>query len=68
VGAGIEADQADVVVEIPADDLRLGAVAVGELDEEMIGRPHARRPAGVRDHVRVRQHVALGRDDEAGAL
>ena len=44
---GVDSDETDVVVEIPADDLRLDAVAVGELDEEL-----ARRRARTRSRRR----------------
>ena len=49
----------------------LHAVAVPELDEDgacRLGRRGRIAFAGRRDHVRVREDVAVGGDDEAGAL
>jgi hypothetical protein len=66
--ARIDADQADVVKEVPADHLRLDSIPVVELDEQMARRPHAARPAGVRDHVRVREDIAVRRRHEPGPL
>ena len=66
----IDLDQPDVVVDVPAHDRRRNAVAVAELDEE-VGRRLDRAGAdlaGVRDHMRVREDVALRRDDEARSL
>ena len=48
------------------------ALAVAELDEDLVRalrrRRRSSRLAGVRDHVRVREDVAVVRDDEARAL
>src|SRR6185312_11001828 len=63
--------KADIVVDVPADDARLGAVAVPELDEDgarRLGRRGRIAFAGRRDHMGVREDVAVGGDDEAGAL
>ena len=65
----IDLDQPDIVVDIPADHLRAHAIAVLELDEQLIGgRNLAVALSRVRDHVRVREDVALRRDDESGSL
>ena len=64
----IDPDQADVIEEIPADEVRLDAITIGELDIEMLSSVNARALAGVRDHVRIRQDVALRGDDEARSL
>jgi hypothetical protein len=65
----IHLDQADVVVDVPAHDLRRDAITVLELDEQLVGgRDPAAPVARVRDHVGVREDVALRRDDEARAL
>ena len=70
VVGGIDADDADVAEQVPADDRRRHALAVAELDVELRGaRTHVRRAVGdVRDHVRVREDRAVAVDDEARAL
>ena len=68
VVARVDLDHADVVEQVPADDLAGEPVAVGEHDVDAGGAVDRRSLAGVRDHVRVREDVALVRDDEAGAL
>ena len=68
VGAGLDAQQGNVVVDVPADDLRADPVAVLEADEGVVGRARRRRVARVRDHVGAREDVAPRRDDEARAL
>ena len=74
VVARIDLDDADVVEQVPADDLAGNTVAVGEDDVDAGGAVDrgavsgARALAGVRDHVRVREHVPFVRDDEARAL
>ena len=54
----VDAEEPDVVEEIPADDFGLRAVAVLELDVDVVrcGRGIGGGVAGRRDHVRVRQH------------
>ena len=66
-------DHADVAEEVPADDLRLDALAVGELDVDRARGADRCRRAGlelgdVRDDVRVREDRAGPVDHEAGAL
>ena len=68
---GIDLDQGDVRVGVEADDLRRNAVAVAELDEDLLRL--LRRAAAVQapaagDHVGVGDDVAVLVDDEAGAL
>ena len=66
---GIDLDQPNVVVDVPPNDLRRDPIPVLELDEQLVGgRDLAATFARVRDHVRVREDVALRRDDEARAL
>ena len=69
--ARIDLDQADVVEDVPADDPRLDAVAVGELHIEICRRLGSRSGsalADVSDDVGVGEDVALPRHDEAGPL
>ena len=69
MGGRINLDQADIVEDVPADDRRGHAVPVPELDHEAIGRLDLLRAlAGVRDHVGVREDVALAGNHEAGPL
>ena len=67
----IDLEEPDVVVDVPADDARAHPVAVPELDENGVRRLRGRGRialAGRRDHVRVREDVAVRGDHEAGAL
>src|SRR5437763_14333915 len=64
----VDLEQSDVVEEIPADDLGLNPVAIGELDVDVARGRGLRALADVRDHVRAGQDVARGRDDEARTL
>jgi hypothetical protein len=66
----VDADHADVVEQVVADDLRADAVAVGELDVDRARRADraGRALAGRGDHVRARQDRPVLGDDEAGAL
>ena len=66
-------DHADVAEEVPADDLRRDALAVGELDVDRARGADRCRRAGlelgdVRDDVRVREDRTGPVDHEAGAL
>ena len=73
---GVDLEQRDVGVGVEADDLGLDLVAVGELDEDLvggvdvIGAAAARAAAllGVGDDVGVGDDLALVVDHEAGAL
>ena len=69
VVVGRDADHADVAEEIPADDLRRDALAVGELDVHGARALDVRpRLGGVRDHVGVREDHAVLVDDEPRSL
>ena len=65
----VDAHDAHVVEDVPADDLRRHPVAVDELDVEAAGAVRVGVAlAGGRDHVRVREDHAVVGDDEPGAL
>src|SRR6266511_301595 len=64
----VDPDQADVVVDVPAYDLGRDPVDIVELHVQVVGGPDGRIRAGIRDHVRVREDVALRRDHEARTL
>jgi hypothetical protein len=66
----VDPEHADVVEEVVADDLGREALAVLELDVDLLRRrgiPLLVLPGG-RDHVGIREDDAVLRDDEAGAL
>jgi hypothetical protein len=67
----VDLEKPHVVVDVPADDLGRNTLAVAELDVDgarRLGRLRRLALAGRRDDVRVREHVAVLGDDEAGAL
>src|SRR5690606_1688486 len=64
--AGVDLEQGDVGVGVDADDLAGNAVAVAELDVDLLGAPEP-VAAAARDDVGVRGDMALLVDDEAAA-
>ena len=64
----VDLHQGHVVEDIPADDSRCNPVAVLKLDVDAAGAVHRAPLTRVGDHVRVREDVAVLRDDEARAL
>ncbi len=68
VGARIDPEDADVVEEVVADDPRLDAVPVRELDVDGVGGGGRAALPGGGDHVGARQDGAVGADHESRAL
>jgi len=56
MGGGRNAEHADVVEDVPTDDLRRDPIVVRELDEDAVrGVNRGGALAGIRDHMRIRE-------------